>query len=149
MQKSVIVGFAGILLLLQACADPFAYDERRVLAVIRMSSEANHEVVAAPDTVSAGSPFVVTITSFGGGCIREGGAEVSAVPGGVEISVYDYTPAPGESVVCPAVLRRLSRTVTLTIDEPGAARLYIRGRNTGPSLADGDTVIVERPLVVQ
>ena len=110
---------------------------------------ADGEAITAPDTVRAGEPFEVTVTTQGGGCHeRADGVEVREHREGVELRPYDLVSVPvGEGAGCTYILKHLPRTTVVTLDEPGLQRLRVIG-SEGFSPRAGE-VVVDRVVVVQ
>ena len=67
--------------------------EARVLGILDFQNEGTQDVLTAPDTVKAGEDFELTISTFGGGCEREGDAAVVISPANATVMVYDFTAA--------------------------------------------------------
>jgi hypothetical protein len=95
-------------------------------------------ILVAPDTVQAGVPFDVTVTTIGAsGCWKADGARVSATAVLAVITPYDLAPtrhANGDPMFCTGALVSLSRPVQLTFAEPGDATIRVEGR----VVQDGD-----------
>lgn len=84
----------------------------------------------APDVVTKGVPFEVTVSSFGSGsCTRADGYELSATPASAEVRLYDQS-APSGSM-CTADLRSFPRILMLQFDQAGTAELRVIGRGDG------------------
>jgi hypothetical protein len=91
----------------------------------------------------------VTITSYGGGCDRVGEEGVVYTTGGVAITVYDVTSATRPEVVCPAILKRLTHTLTLSFSEPGQFLIQAFGRRTGEGLPpSGEPIVLRKSIQV-
>lgn len=104
------------------------------------------ELLVAPDTVTAGTPFDVSVRTFGGGCVDPGDTEVAVVGRVVELRPFDiFTTHLPQGFVCPANLAVYTHTVSVRIDQSGTATLRAIGR------ADpGDTAAtVERVVFVR
>lgn len=124
-------------------------DERQITGIIDYYDDRSAGVITAPQTVRAGEAFEVTITTFGGGCERAGGADVKVEGTTATIAVYDFTVA-GPAVSCIAELKRLPRTVTLRFDQPGAAVIRVEGQRVGQDApAEGVATTLEQPITVQ
>lgn len=121
--------------------------EQQIVGIIDYYDDRTSGVVAAPTTVRAGETFEVTITTFGGGCERAGGADVRVEGLVATISVYDFTVA-GPAVSCTAELKRLPRTVSLSFAEAGAAVIRIEGQRVASDTPGAPTTL-EQPITVQ
>lgn len=105
-------------------------------------------VVMAPDTVVAGQPFDVVVTTIGlSGCWRAADQQVRVRDG-----VVDLTPTDMHSGAraCTEILLYLAHPSTLTLDEPGEWILRVSGRR----MRQGDDtweepVAVEKAIVVR
>lgn len=82
-------------------------------------------VITAPDTVTAGQPFQVTITTVGAsGCWRAAGAEKAVQGSLATITPFDRV----EDGFCTGALVSLPRAVELRFDVPGEATIRAYGR---------------------
>lgn len=121
--------------------------EYRVLAEIPGPGEAHVSALIAPDSVEAGQPFPVELTTVVGGCKRAG--EVQIQRADQQITLIPYTYARRDSgLICPMILFLPRRTFTLQLDQPGEVLLRVYGAVRG---ADGEvrTRMVERRIVVR
>ncbi|HEX6176643.1 MAG TPA: hypothetical protein VF089_21760 [Candidatus Binatia bacterium] len=84
-----------------------ATQEAVVLGIIDFGNEGSKNVVTAPTTVAVGEEFKRTITTFGGGCEREGTSGTIITATGATIMVYDITSAVHPGVICTAEIKRL------------------------------------------
>ena len=101
--------------------------------------------VTAPDTVTAGVPFTVTVPTYGGGCIRLGDTDVRVAGAVVEVRPYEWFVSAGQAIACTADIRRLDHTATVTLGTPGRATLRVIGRQ----MPEGAAISIERTLVVR
>lgn len=82
-------------------------------------------VITAPDTVTAGEPFQVTITTIGpNGCWRADGAEKAVQGNLATITPFDRV----EGEVCTQALVSLARSVEVRFDARGEATIRAYGR---------------------
>ena len=124
--------------------------QARVPAIINFFADGTEGVLTAPDTVTAGEDFTITISTFGGGCVTVGDAAVVVNAAGADVLVYDFTSALTADAVCDASLVRLTHTVTLRFDQPGEMHLRVWGRHLGPDgPALGEPTVIEHTLTVQ
>lgn len=88
--------------------------------------------VEVPGLVEQGQPFVVTVVTYGGGCIEKGEtkAEVEALR--AEVRPYDYDTSP-VNPICNDVLRVHKHTATLSFEEAGTAEVVFYGRKEDAS----------------
>lgn len=101
--------------------------------------------IVAPDTVQAGVPFSVTVTTYGGGCIMPGETATIRSTSTVEVRPFEWFVAAGQNVACTDDLRILPHTVSVTLPTPGTATLRVIGRQQ----PEGATISLERLLVVR
>jgi hypothetical protein len=122
---------------------------RRVGVIGTGGDQAAPEVLQAPAEATAGVPFAVTVTTFGGGCIRSDGVEGRYAGLVVELTPYDiYHEGPG--VVCTLELRFMPRKVSVRFDASGVATIRLRGRRGfGTSGPDAELVTIERQVTVR
>jgi hypothetical protein len=135
--------------------------DRRVVGIIVWQSSTTADrsfdgpavVIAAPDTVTAGTPFDATITTVGiSGCWRQDGAQTTYDSGLAVVTPYDLvmTKIDGAPVACTDVLVQLPRTVRLVFGETGVALLRVSGRQvTGGELSSATPATVEKEVVVR
>src|SRR5690348_4723204 len=79
-----------------ACRSPAAQGPQRVIGVI--DAGAGLSPLTLPDTVHAGMPFAITVTTFGGACDQADGADVQTSDLSADVTPYDLLPPP--STVC-------------------------------------------------
>jgi hypothetical protein len=101
--------------------------------------------VTAPDTVTAGMPFTVSVATYGGGCIRMGDTEVRIVGTVAEVRPYEWFASAGQDIACTADIRRLDHTASMTLPTPGRATLRVIGRQ----MPEGAAISIERTIVVR
>lgn len=123
-----------------ACPSPFGPDTERRLAVIELGDEAPR--VEVPATATAGTPFQVRVTSYGGGCIRAGRTEVRVSGSTATVEPYQIIT---KHDVCTADLRIDVNTASVRFDAPGTATVVVRGLND----AANQVITVERTVRVQ
>ena len=123
--------------------------ERRVAGIIDFFDSGTDDVITAPNRVRAGEDFQVTITTFGGGCERAGGADVSMAANTATVSVYDFSTA-GPDVACTLELKRMPRSVTLRFPTPGEALIRVQGVRVGQATPPaGIPAVLEQRLTVE
>jgi hypothetical protein len=101
-------------------------------------------VLTAPDTVTAGTPFLVTVTTFGfSGCWTDDRTDVAAFATQAVIRPYDRV----RDGACTQMTVTLPRSVQLRFDQPGTASIVVQGlRDDG---ADAEPAQVQRTVVVR
>lgn len=139
------------LLVALAGCDAFSgpdFEVRRVLGHPALSA-LEIAPIAAPDTVTVGEPFEVTVTTDGGGChVRADGVEVDASGEAVEFRPYDIVQVPvSDRAACTDILSHFPRIATVVLAEPGRRRLMVVG-GSGPN-PKSTPVVVERVVVVR
>jgi len=106
--------------------------------------------IILPDTVRRDSEFQMTVTTFGGGCIRET-AETRVSVHGLRARVSFYHIRRNLTAVCTSDLIEFRQTVKLRFAKAGVATIEVRGVSN--ELDFGDTkpqwVVVERHVVVR
>lgn len=131
-------------------ASTLAPEERQVPGIINYFRESQQTVVTAPATATVNTPFEISISTFGSGCERSGGANVRITGLQADVEVYDYTTRNLETP-CTQELKRLSRSVNLQFAEAGEARIIVHGVRVGPetSSMDGVPATLEKTITVQ
>ena len=106
--------------------------------------------VSAPDTVRAGAPFSVVVTTVGPTvCWTASGAQLEMQPGVALITPYDYTPE-DDWTACGDSLLELSRSVTVTFAQAGEAVLRVHGRRVvGGNFQAEERVVLEKKVHVR
>ncbi|MEW5931336.1 MAG: hypothetical protein AB1941_28045 [Gemmatimonadota bacterium] len=132
------------LLALAACggglSDP---GSRRVPGVIDTGGGGDR-ALAVPDTVAAGAPFTVAVTTFGSSsCTRPDGAELEVRGLVAEVVPYDREAAGAR--VCTDDLAPFPRDVTVRFASPGRATVRVRGRDLRGRPAVVEAGVVVRP----
>jgi len=86
-------------------------------------------VLQVPDTVAVGSPFEVTVRTYGGGCIDEGDTEVSVAGQAATVRPYDvfvtYLPP---NYACTSDLKLYTHRALLRFEQVGPATVTVHGR---------------------
>jgi hypothetical protein len=145
--KLSLLGAAPLVLLMSAC-DFLTGPGERVMGIIgtlpaaevselRLAAQTGDDycryveikppscALEAPDSVYAGTPFQIVVRTSGpGGCWQPDGADVSLSGLAAEVVPYDRVVGPN----CLDVSRLLSRTLSLTFEEPGEALIRVTGR---------------------
>jgi hypothetical protein len=100
--------------------------------------------VEVPARVNAGADFQVNVTTYGGGCERQGETEVSVSQGTrmADVTPYDETNVAAE--VCTDILKMFSHTATVRFEQPGTAVVRVHGLR----LQDKAPVTVTRTVEV-
>ncbi|HEY0036122.1 MAG TPA: hypothetical protein VGB66_05505 [Longimicrobium sp.] len=104
-------------------------------------------VITAPDTVTAGQPFQVTITTVGpSGCWRADGAEKAVQGNLATITPFDRV----EGELCTGALVSLPRSVELRFDTRGEATIRVYGRRVRDGNLNAATErTVEQRIIVR
>ena len=103
-------------------------------------------VVEVPSSATAGMPFTVTVTTYGGGCISEDTTVVKADGQRADVVPYQriYNPGPNGGA-CPSELRITRRQASVVFDAPGSGVVRVIGR-----AMPGDTLMqVQRTVHVR
>lgn len=133
----------SMLFVLAGCKGLLGPDHVRRLAVIEFT-ESDSVVVEVPATVTRGVPFEVAITTYGGGCVRQG--DTQAQVSGLTANVEPYQLVVGdEDAICTQELRTFRNVAPLRFDQAGTGRIRFHGH----SRIAGETITVERTVMVQ
>ncbi len=95
--------------------------------------------VGVPTTAELGQPFVVTVITYGGGCIEKGETkvevevEVEALRAEVRPYDYDISPALPANGGCTDELNLYEHTTTVTFTEAGMAEIVFYGQKKNAS----------------
>ena len=103
-------------------------------------------VLEIPDTVAVGSPFEVTVRTYGGGCIDPGDTELSVAGQAATVRPYDVfvTHLP-PNYACTSDLRLYTHRAAVRFDQAGPATVTVHGR-----VRPGDSAIaVQRSVDVR
>ena len=101
--------------------------------------------VSVPTRARAGEPFVVGVTTYGGGCISEDTTTVRLEGQRADVVPYQRVYAPPLNGACTLQLRVTRREVHVAFPSPGVATVRVTGR-----ASPGDSVVqVERAVIVQ
>jgi hypothetical protein len=120
MQRRHLPGLA--ILLLAACSEITHAGERRP-GVIE-SRYLTVPALVAPDSVTAGAPFDITVTTLGSsGCWQPDASEVVATGNELRVTPFDRV----LHVYCTQALVAVPRTVQVRLDHPGTAWVRLQG----------------------
>lgn len=104
-------------------------------------------LLEVPATARRGEPFIVKVTTAGGGCRDGHSTEVAVMQDAAIVTPYDRYTIPHGSSVCTLGLRPILHEATVQFDVPGLKVVHIRGRDTSASkTAD---VNIERQVTVE
>jgi hypothetical protein len=146
MPKLLSFALCATLTLLPACGNLTGSDPSQRQPGVISSRYLRANPVTAPESVQAGVPFDVVITTLGfSGCWQAGGAHTETAGQVATLTPFDYVRTQS---ACTAMLAELSRTVSVRFDEPGSALLRVEGRAEQPDGSFEPTVI-ERAIVVR
>lgn len=102
-------------------------------------------LVEAPSTASAGQPFTVAVTTYGGGCIGEDTTLVDVSDHRADVVPYQRVYHPSANSVCTLELRVTRRQVQLVIARAGQATVRFIGRaSPGDSLVSAERSVTIR-----
>ena len=131
-------------LALAACdAYAFAWDSSSGILIIGFVNGGTSIglVVEAPESVTAGVAFDVTVNTFGSSsCVRAERLDVEVVGSVARLTPYDRVAPPNSE--CSADVGAHPHTAQVTFPTPGAAMLEVHGRT-----AAGDTVVRKAVVV--
>jgi hypothetical protein len=158
MTKTLSLLALALLIGATACDMPATFepgpDARRHLGIVEWSrsnvqtfADPAVGVITAPDTVTAGQPFLVTVTTAGpSGCWRAAGAETGVQGSLATITPYDRV----ADEICTQAFVSLPRSVELRFDVRGEATLRVHGRRVVDGNLSGATErTVEKKVFVR
>ncbi len=119
---------AAALSLLTACGDDGGLVPTTVLLPATVVFYGDTAAVTVPDSVRAFVPFVVTVQSFGGGCIALDQTGVVVSGNRADVRPLVREPHPAVPTVCTADLRILTHSAPVTFTQPGTATVVVHGR---------------------
>ena len=119
-------------------------DRELLLGVIQIFRDSVE--ITAPDSVVAGTPFEITVNTYGNGCVGLGETRVTVTGLTAEIEPFDWVVTPHPGAFCTDELNRFSHVATVEFVEKGTATLRVRGRRGGPG---GKVLEVERSIAVR
>ncbi|WP_419948957.1 hypothetical protein [Candidatus Palauibacter sp.] len=140
----IAVAAAGLFI---ACGDPFGPGNDEVVAALMTDGEPGPQVFL-PDTVRAGQPFAVAITTYHICRLEEGRTAVDI--DGLHAMVVPYNRFLGPSPTCADFIAIRERAVEMQFDERGPGTVTVIGlsaiRYPGEQ---ADTIRVTRGVVVR
>lgn len=105
----------------------------------------SEQILTAPASVAANADFEVVVTSYGGGCDRQGSVEILQSASTMDLDVRDLVGLPNEGVFCPDILLRFSHRVSLRAPDSGDITLRVHGRSE-----PGDApLVIEHTITVE
>jgi hypothetical protein len=99
-------------------------------------------VIEVPDTVRAGVSFGVSVRTYGGGCLSEGGTTVQVRGLSADVTPYDLHSG---ASLCTADLRTFTHEAALSFEEPGVAQIRFHGKQ----MPEDSLITLVRELVVK
>lgn len=134
-------------LLLAGCGED---DPRCDVAVAKLYSPSGPNAFQVPASVPANAPFIVRVTTSGGGCIEFDSTDVSSGPDGAVITPYDRYCKPLEMAACVLVLVPIEHEAMVEFSTTGTKTIRIRTRHQ-LSVGGGETVdeLVDTPFLVE
>ena len=134
-----------LILFLAACDGSRTVREEGVISLYGRGEE----VIFAPDTVRADETFIVTVQTFGDGCVEAADMEVAVMGNLAVLTPYDLVSIPGGNEACPSILRRPEHTAQITFKEPGSATLRVKGMLRDAANPDGIMTTIEKTIQVE
>lgn len=129
---------ATLLLLLAGCS----FSGRPVIGTILHYGEPVQ--ITLPPSVGRGQPFIVSVVTYGGGCLKRGFVEIQSGSSGATVTPYDVDTSMPD-VPCTLELAEHRHTTHLRFDEPG--RVFVRVVGLRRALNEADARIVETRLL--
>lgn len=130
---------AAVALLLCACATEDSVVEPGVI-----DFGGDPVRIDAPSSARVGESFVVTVTTYGGGCIELERTDVELTDDGADITPLDRRRVPGP---CTLVLHLFPHEVTLTFATAGTKTIHIHGRRVKGEL--DEEIELPRTILVE
>lgn len=122
MKTTVWFALAAVLYAVAGC-DAFQ-DEVTDLAYIHFG-DSDSVFFSAPDTVQVGTPFEVSVRSYGGGCTRQGGTRVTANDFEALVEPFDVT---DRADACTLELKLFTHRASVSFAKAGTTTVRVRGR---------------------
>jgi hypothetical protein len=105
--------------------------------------------IQVPDSARLGESVLITLVTYGNGCMSRGDTEISIREDDVEITPYDRRNV--GTGTCPTILLEFEHDLTVVFDTAGSKRIRINGRHTGTR--DGapfdEIVQISIPMMVE
>ena len=117
------------LFLVAGCDSIFGPEEERRIGVIAFYDQPI--VIDLPDTVQVGVPFVVSIQTYGGGCLSEGPTKIRVRGLLIDVTPYDIH---NGAEACEDILNMFPHETTLALPTPGLAQFLFYGRQKPDNL---------------
>jgi hypothetical protein len=121
--RSLLVPIA--VLTVAACEHATGVRDVEVLGTVEVYGEPLRATI--PDTVSPSTPFDVSISTYGGGCIRKGTTETAVHGDTIIVTPYDLVRF-GVDVACTLEFKVLIHSVTLSWPSAGELIVAVHGR---------------------
>jgi len=115
----------------------------------RLTSGQDTAAIIVPDTVRRGHAFIVSVTPFAGGCIRQAGGTRVSIHGLVaDVTLLNVRRVEGNA--CPDDLLLGRRTISVRFDQAGLGRVRFHGATNRLDFgAQPQSVVIERTVVVR
>lgn len=122
------IGVLSAWLAFAACgvAEPL---EDRLIGILH--EQDGQPDVAVPLQVGASEPFVVTVRTLGGACVRKDETELDVAGATATVTPYDRYAIPRPGLGCLPAASTYEHTATVTFTEPGDAWVIVRVREDG------------------
>lgn len=110
--------------------------EVRVLGTVYIEGiqpDMQRPAIELPETVSAATPFTVTVVTEVGGCVRGGETDVEVIGGTATITPYDYSTSSadgGSDLICTDDLRFYNHIAQVTFGTAGEGTVVVRSRTS-------------------
>lgn len=118
---------------------------RAALRVAHIDFYSDPVVVEVPGAATAGTPFTVAVTTYGGGCVSEDTTVVQVTGLHADVVPYQRVYRPGANEACTQELRITRREASVVFAAPGLATVRVIGR----AAPDDGLVVVERQVAVR
>ena len=116
-----------LVVIVAACGDDsrFLLSEPEGLNPARLEYFGDPARISVPSSAAVGEPFVISIETYGSGCIKPGPTPVKLLGGRLEVRPLDEFPAP--DATCSQDLRLNDHSVTYSVDTAMTLEVAVRG----------------------
>lgn len=141
------LGLVAAFALFSGCSGPpYPFDrthyERRPGTLIHYSDPLQIQI---PGSVTAGVPFIVRVTTYGGGCMKQGDTTTEVAGLSAAVRPYDYVAVKlPKNTGCPDILLFYPHQATLTFQQAGTAVVRVHGWRQ----PEGEAITVDRRITV-
>lgn len=85
-------------------------------------------LITVPPEAAVGTPIVIHLTTYGGGCMWKGPTETTVTELTVIVAPFDDVRIPDSGTICPAHIATFKHSAEVTFERAGEASVAVRGR---------------------